>query len=113
MHVALVGSGAVQRERSEETAAGLFEDDAHRDGAESEAAVFTRKLRTVDSCFARLLTESIDVRRFLFRGDDFVAHECGDAIAQLDELGRKVKVHVSFGDSRKSSRLPARRPRTS
>src|SRR2546425_12762885 len=113
MHVAFIGSGAVERQRSEKAAAGLLEDYAHRDGAEPEAAVFAGQLWPIDAGFARLLTKSFDVRRFFLRGDDFIAHERCHAIAQLDEVAGKFEIHVSFGDSRKWWPPPARRPRTS
>ncbi len=99
VHVALVRRGAVQRDRSEETAAGLLEQHAHRDRAEAEAAVLARQLRTEDagvSCFGAKRSNELGRERLRLRGDHFVAHECGDAVAEIDQFRLEREVHCRF-----------------
>src|SRR5438093_1679022 len=113
MHVPFVGSSAVERKRTKEASPGLLENDAHRNGAQSEAAEFARQLRPVDPRLPRFVSQRLNIARaVLLGGDDFIANECRHAIAQLDEVRREFEIHVSPGGSRRSWRPPARRPRT-
>ncbi len=73
----------MQRQRAEETAAGLLEKNAHRQRAEAEAAPLAGQLRAVDSRRSRLLSQRVEIiaREISFERDDLVADERRDAIA--------------------------------
>ena len=84
----------MQRERPEKTAAGLLENDAHADRAESEAAVLARELRSPHAGAASFIAQSTHVKRFIaLMRNHFIADERRDTITQRDEIGRQFEIH--------------------
>jgi hypothetical protein len=101
-HVALVGRGAVQRERAEQGVAGLLEDHGLPAHVEPEAAELAGDVRGEDARLARRGLERLAqlLRRAVARGavlllerHDDVAHEGARAGLEVFELGREVQGH--------------------
>jgi hypothetical protein len=100
VHVALVGGGAVHRRRSEQSVAGLLEDDRGAPHVEPVAAELGRQLRGED---ARLLRPGLQlspqVRFESVRGmvaclgrDRHLADEITHALGQIGDLRRHLEV---------------------
>ena len=96
VHVALVGRGAVERDRAEQAAPRLLEDDGHLAHAEPQPAPLPRDMRRVEARGARPGPQRVEpvprqpvvfVHVGLLR-DHLVADEGGGALAQVGQLRR-------------------------